>query len=399
MREEILRLPVMPITQPKGVFYMGSIDARELVNISVSDVRRIEDEQRDVERYLGIQRPLDKQRVKKIKEYIQSPDASFPTGIILAIDQDCASFDETNKTLILSSYKDEFDEKDISISKIAKVLDGQHRIAAFMNDQGNYDFGLTLASEFQLNVVIFIGLDIDEQANIFATVNLAQTKVNKSLVYDLEGLSKTKSPFKSAHQIAVALDSAIHSSPLFQRIKRLGVKTLGREESEPLTQAVFVESLIKLISSNPFHDRNVYLRGKKLSLENDSIILNKHPFRNLFIDDRDEDIALIVFNYFTAIKLKWPNAWDNVSLTGNILPKSNAFKAFMRFLKDSYLRICGSDFLYVPSVEEFSNIFNEINANDDDFTSGNFKPGSGGESAFYKLLVGKVIIDELKNNV
>lgn len=388
----------MPITQPKGVFYIGCIGAQELVNISLSDVRRIEDEQREVERYLGIQRPLDKQRVRKIKEYIQSPDASFPTGIILAIDQDCASFDETNRVLILSSYEDEFDEKKIPISKIAKVLDGQHRIAAFMNDQGNYDFTLNLDTDFQLNIVIFIGLDIDEQANIFATVNLAQTKVNRSLVYDLEGLSKTKSPFKSAHQIAVALDSAIDSSPLFRRIKRLGVKTAGREENEPLTQAVFVESLIKLISSNPFSDRNIYLKGKKLQLENDLKTLNQHPFRNLFIENKEEEIALIIYNYFNAIKSKWPNAWTNISLTGNILPKSNAFKAFMRYLKDSYIRLCNGNYFYIPTEKDFYHVFDEVNANDDDFTSGNFKPGSGGESAFYRLLTGKVTIDELKNS-
>lgn len=398
MTKKLLELSVIKVQQPMGTFFIGEISAEDLVSISRSDVRRIEDELREVELYLGIQRPLDKQRVKKIKEYVQSPDATFPTGIILAIDQYNAEFNEQENKLILSEYEDEFRESNIPYSKIAKILDGQHRIAAFMDDDNNYDKNLHLNGPFHLNVILFVGLDIDEQANIFATVNLAQTKVNKSLVYDLEGLSKTKSPFRSAHQIAVALDSAIDSSPLYHRIKRLGVKTKGRDSTEPLTQAVFVEALNKLISSNPFADRTDYLKGKELKLLIDSSELKKLPFRNMFIKDMEDDIALIIYNYFNSIKSLWPKAWENINLTGNILPKSNAFKAFMRYLKDIYPSINNGNYEYIPTEDEFKNILSKLNVEDSDFTSGNFKPGSGGESSFYKLLTGKTTIEELKND-
>src|SRR5690606_13459203 len=96
---------------------------------------------------------------------------------------------------------------------------------------------------FQINVSIFVGIDLPEQAKIFATVNLAQTKVNKSLVYDLEALARKRNPYKTCHHVAVALDSN-EDSPLYQRIKRLGVATPGRAY-EPLTQASFVEALVK----------------------------------------------------------------------------------------------------------------------------------------------------------
>jgi len=395
MNERSIRFQVIKVSQPIGDFFIGNISARDLVTISYADVRRIEGEDREVERYLGIQRPLDKGRVAAIRRYLNSPDASFPTGVILAVDQNCAEFDQ-NGELILKAYNADFSEDSISIDKIAKVLDGQHRIAAFITETGKYDESLnSLFVDFRFNVVIFVGLDIDEQANIFATVNLAQTKVSRSLVYDLEALSKTRSPFRTCHQIAVALDSADKNSPLYHRIKRLGIKTKGRDESEPLTQAVFVESLVKLISSDPFADRIVYMKGKKPKFANNNE-LPKTPFRNLFISERDTDIALIIYNYFTSIQKKWPSAWNELQKKGNILPRSNAFKAFMRYLKIAYTKIVRLEFGKIPTVEEFDSVFRSINVSDDDFTSGNFKPGSGGESAFYKLLTGEKTIQDLK---
>jgi DGQHR domain-containing protein len=389
-------LPVIEVAQRIGTFYAASINAKDLVQISYSDVRRIEE--RDVEKYLGIQRPLDEKRVKQIKKYLTSPDAAFPTGVVLSVDQKCTVFDKEGE-LILKPYVGEFeDENPIPINKIAKILDGQHRIAAFINGEGKFDEVLwnEIGGTFEINVNIFVGIDLDEQANIFATVNLAQTKVNRSLAYDLEGLSKTRSPFRTCHQIAVALDSADSRSPLFERIKRLGVKTKGRESYEPLTQAAFVESLVKLISPDPFSDRILYLKGKEPKLATTEE-LKKFPFRNLFIQKKDNDIALIIFNYFSAIKDRWPQAWAGKDVEGNILPRSNAFKAFMRYLKKVYVELAGSNIGIIPSTENFKLAFSHVNAADVDFTSGNFKPGSSGESAFYKLLLGETTIQDLKN--
>lgn len=395
MSNNFISFPATEVKQRIGTFYIASLSAFDLVRISYADVRRIE--QRDVEKYLGIQRPLDESRVRKIKTYLMSPDASFPTGIVLSVDQRCAEFDGAN--LILRPFQSDFsDEPSIPFERIAKILDGQHRIAAFVNSDSKFDHELMsrLGGEFYFNANIFIGLDVDEQANIFATVNLAQTKVNKSLVYDLEGLSNSRNPFKSCHQIAVALDSGDSRSPLYLRIKRLGVKTQGRSVLEPLTQATFVESLLKLISINPIQDRIDLLSGRKLPLAL-SDTLAKVPFRNLFVEGKDMDIAVIIHNYFTAVKERWPKAWDGLAIQGNILPRSNAFKAFMRYLRKVYTDLVGGDFGRIPSSKDFYEVFEKIQATDEDFTSGNFKPGSGGEASFYKLLLGEVSISELKS--
>src|SRR5690606_29998782 len=119
-------------------------------------------------------------RVKEIRQYItQSPDATFPTAVILAVDERCVEYDADKNILALYPYFDENGEGSIPVNKIAKVLDGQHRIAGFFDgvgDNRSFDF----EKDFSINVSIFVGIDLPEQAKIFATVNLAQTKVNRS---------------------------------------------------------------------------------------------------------------------------------------------------------------------------------------------------------------------------
>lgn len=394
-----LKLTVLKVRQPIGDFYIASIKAKDLVDISYSDVRRLAEQQRDLEKYLGIQRPVSPKRIKDIKQYIEGKDATFPTSVILAVDERCAEFEEISSmcgVLTLRSYSpaDPSIESPIPYDKIAKVIDGQHRIAAFMDDNNNWCFEFQdQAREFDINVSIFIGADVSEQANIFATVNLAQTKVNKSLVYDLTELANTASPYKTCHNVAVALDQE-PSSPLFERIKRLGTATPGRKK-EPLTQASFVESLVKFISINPVQDRNILL-GKGSLPHAYGSDLEKCPFRNLFIDNREIDIAEILYNYFTAIEKKWPESWRDKDRTGNLLPRSNAFKAFMIYLKDDcYPALVGKQLGKIPSVDQFSKMLTHIDLKDEDFTIRNFAPGSGGQATFLKMLRGEIGLQDM----
>ncbi len=82
MNNKSLKLPVLKVRQPIGDFYIASIAANDLVDISYVDVRRLAKDQRDLEKYLGIQRPVSKKRIKDIKKYIEGADATFPSAVI-----------------------------------------------------------------------------------------------------------------------------------------------------------------------------------------------------------------------------------------------------------------------------------------------------------------------------
>lgn len=364
-------LPCIRVEQPLGVFFVASVDYKVLIEITYSDVRKMTGE-REIDTYLGIQREVDPKRVKEIEKYVGTVDACFPTAVILAIPEQCAEFDSKLNTLTLRSVHGEDDEPIINRINIAKVLDGQHRI------EGLKAFK---TGTFQVNVSIFIEMDIANQAYLFSTVNLAQTKVKKSLVYDLFEYSRSRSPQKSAHNIAVALDR-LPSSPFHQRIKRLGSATPGRR-GETLTQAAFVEAVMELMTADAVADRDLYKRGRRPSRASGSE-LEKLIFRNLFIDEEDMKIADVLLAYFTAARDKWPIAWDSPD-TGYMLAKTNGFRGLIRLLRPAYLHVAKS-VGEVPSSETFAKLFSKSTVKDEDFVITEFLPGTGGEARLFRTL-------------
>jgi DGQHR domain-containing protein len=362
------------VVQPIGEFFIASIPYTELCEITHFDVRRIISKERDVETYLGIQRPLQEKRVDEIGRYVRTLDASFPTSVIIAVDARCAEYDEKGKLMTLHNYiSEDPDEQPTLFRHIARVLDGQHRLAGLEAAQPE--------TEFQINVSLFVDIDISVQANIFATVNLAQTKVNRSLAYDLFELAKSRSPQKTCHNIAVALDQS-PKGPFAGRIKRLGMSREGHF-NETLTQATFVESLMRYVSKDPLVDRDIYLRGKtpaRTGKEEASQLI----FRDMFIDEKDLDIAEVVFNFFSAVRERWPTAWASTE-KGFMLSKTNGFRAFMRMLRPTYLRLARPG--GVPKTSEFLTAMKQVSLSDADFNVDKFKPGTSGESALAAFLI------------
>ncbi|GGM06619.1 hypothetical protein GCM10011534_30670 [Pseudooceanicola nanhaiensis] len=371
-----ITLDCLRAVQPIGDLFFASIPHDVLRKITYFDVRRVLQEERDVERYLGIQRPLSKNRVEKLYDYVNFFDATFPTAVILAVDESYADYDINNKTLTISNVARNEDNPSILISNIARVLDGQHRIAGLETFRG---------AAFDVPVTIFVGADIADQAQIFATVNLEQQKVNKSLAYDLYSLSSHRSPQKTAHNVAVVLDRD-KKSPFFERIKRLGVATLGRD-FEPLSQATFVEAVMRYITDDPRIDRDTILRGKspRKALGEEKIRL---PFRNLFLEDRDIEIVQAIFDYFAAIRDRWPVAWATED-RGNMLNRTNGFRAFMRAYE--YVNELQGDPDKPVSSEFASRFMAKVPLEDEDFNTEKFPPGSTGESTLNRLLRGVAV--------
>lgn len=378
-----INFPALKITQPIGEFFIGSLSADDLFRIAYFDIRGLRPID-GIEQYLGFQRTLNEKRVEEIRRYVNTTDATFPSAVILAIDERCVEArelhcddpDMINTSLFVLKLKNipEPEEGDdpVLFRQIARVLDGQHRIAGL---EGLKD------RKFDVNIALFIGLDLPTQASVFSIVNLAQTKVNPSLVYDLFSYDKARSPEKTAHELAVALDSA-QKSPFYKRIKRLGTATEGRF-GETLSQATFVRALLPYLSDDIMTDREIGKKGGRWPIPNNEQA-RRMIFRLPFVQDHDVDIGEVLWNYFAAIADRWPESW---AWTGNgrILNRTTGLQGFMRFLGPAFRSIASPG--GKPTKEQFQKIFLKVDIPEDQFTSDVFKPGSSGSSALYNRLL------------
>lgn len=345
----------LEVIQPIGKFYIGVINYDDLEFISYADVRRLKDEKREVEEYIGIQRPLSPRREKEIGKYVNLIDATFPTSIILAISSKNATYDPEKDELIIERNQN-----------VAKVLDGQHRIAGLNNCDLPGD-------KFQLNVTIFVDMELEDQAIVFSTINKTHTKVNKSLSYDLFEFATSRSPQRTVHNIARALNQK-DGSPFKDKIKILGVAE--DNEKETITQATFVEAILRYITKDKMKDRDLYRRGGSPE-EYTGNDYEKYFLRPLFLNEEDGKIAQTIWNYFKTIENKWEEAWMKVE-PNRILNRSTGFIALNRFLGDIYKNLNKTG--QVISLEEYKEIFEKIDLTSEDFTRDNYLPGSGGQS-------------------
>lgn len=361
--------PCIKVKQPIGDLYIGSLPFRVLCAISDFDVRRVLQENRDVEKYLGIQRQLNPKRVKELEEYVNFSDASFPGSIIISVDNRCAEFDEDKSTMTLSNVRDDNDP--VLVRQIARVIDGQHRIAGlYQCRQENFDCPVT----------ILVGMDIADQGLMFARVNLSQTPVNRSLVYDLFELTQSRSPQKTCHDITVRLDRT-PDGPFFKRIKRLGIATPGRN-GELLSQATIVKGLMPYISDFPDRDRDALLTRKTLPTptprEKERML-----FREWFVNGEDEKIHEAMSTYFEAVRERWPDAWLGYG-RGYVLPRTNGYLALMRFLRDSWLYWSKPGIMV--SKQQHLQLLSNVALSDNAMTTENFPPGTSGEATLYRTL-------------
>ena len=88
--KELITFDAIEMSQPVGKFYIGCMDYRDLLYIF--HVEELKIEKRDVEVYLGVERPLSGERVKEIKQYVNTIDAAFPSSVIIAVSSENAKY-------------------------------------------------------------------------------------------------------------------------------------------------------------------------------------------------------------------------------------------------------------------------------------------------------------------
>lgn len=311
----ILELPYLEYEQPIGTFYMTVVEADILLRLV--EVRRRgdayngyslwNDKPRSMEE--GVQRKESTERVNKISKYCEDPDATFPTPIIVSIYNGVVVLDRDHK-FIFNIGEEE---------RIGDVIDGQHRLMGIA--KSGY------SNRFKLPVALMFNMNVEEKAYVFSTINSTQTKVSMSLIYDLFDLSTKRSPQKTAHEIARSLNK-MDNSPFYNRLKMLGKKEPDQNYAT-LSQGTFVKQLLTLISRDPEEDSSRIKRGMALARY-------RLPFRQYFIEERDDVILKILMNCFAALKEVFDAEWKDP--TRNVLWKTTGYGAIIKALPYLYER-------------------------------------------------------------
>jgi DGQHR domain-containing protein len=305
MNMEKIMIPIIKVTQSKWNMFVGVIEAKDLFYIAESD--RIRSEALEIPKYAGYQRAIDPTRVSSIKDYLQTPDCTFPSSIIITIDSesidnwvDC-KMKNTSQLIV---------KKEIGA---AKIVDGQHRVASLDALRDNFD----------IIVTIFIDLDITKCAQIFAKINSTQKSVNPSIAFQLFGYGEKRSPQKTAHEIADILNTT-EGSPFYKKLRMLGTKEDWTEGT--LSQSTFCKQVMRLYTKSPQKDENAILRGDKLEQYTGC------PLRKYFIEENDKIILEIVWKYFFQIAQTWKTQWEDKK-GQSILAKTTGFTSFIEVLK------------------------------------------------------------------
>lgn len=299
-----LKLNILKLHQSIGTIYVSKIKPSDLLSMSIVDRRRIEED----DEVLGIQRELKKDKVIQIQNYLSSIDATFPNSIIVNTTQNFV-VNESETELELTIDDNTF-----------TIIDGQHRVEGFREiDLDN----------FELLIAIFKDLKIDQQANIFSTINSQQTKVDPSLNLNLELNSRAYTPKKMMIEIAQSFNYD-KESPWYNNIKMLGSKTNGI-----ISLSAFVKPLLEIT----YPEKDYYLIRNELMINEKEFPafsdLNYKAERYLFWElykRKDvNSVYKILFNYFKALKVILDKDWLN---NKSLLNKTTGYNAMIKLFKD-----------------------------------------------------------------
>lgn len=344
-----MKVPYIKVEQPIGTFYLTAINASVLKQITEVNIRTEEGK--------GVQRPLKEKRLGEIRAFCCEPDATFPTAIVVSVYEDKMQY-------VLQNDDNSFsiDENQV----IGEILDGQHRLEG-LAASGKID-------SFELPVVLMFNMSPQENAYIFTTINSKQTKINPSLIVDLQEYSSYRSPQRTAHAIAKALNS-MPDSPFYGRLKMLGISN-DKQYNATLSQGTFASQLIGLYSRNADADARALKHNEELK-DDPSL-----PLRHYFINEEDSTMLKIIFNCFKAVSNVFVD--ETKDANKSVLWKTTGYSAIIRSFPELY-RL--GERKGTLSVEFFTSIFNEVreymSVNDIPLTGEQF--GGGGKQVQQNL--------------
>lgn len=157
--------PYIPVQQKEHAFKLVSLPAGLLTRISYAAVRRKDDEEG------AVQRVLNTSRIAGIKDFALKM-GDFPASIVL---------NWIGGNLVQNNGFVEVPDQ----PKLAQIIDGQHRVAGL---KAAIEEDPTIA-DHHIPVAVYEGLDTANSARIFISINTEQRPAPKSLVFDLYGVT------------------------------------------------------------------------------------------------------------------------------------------------------------------------------------------------------------------
>ncbi|MFC0302986.1 DGQHR domain-containing protein [Rhizorhabdus histidinilytica] len=198
--------------KPEPYIYLFSMKAGDLRNLS--DVYRRKYDGNISE---GVQRAQDTNRTARIQRYVRygypygdlaapmrnkehahlKKPGWLPTAIVINILEKGTSrrghtlnddhlVQVTSNGASVEITVPEIDAKSSDYLAPFEVIDGQHRLWSFGNDDSG------IPDDFELPVVAFKGLDVAWQAYLFWSINVSPKRINKSHAFDLYPLLRTQ---------------------------------------------------------------------------------------------------------------------------------------------------------------------------------------------------------------
>lgn len=302
------KLKALKIKQPFGEFFVTSMKASDLLEISFSDALRYDENQN----LRGSQRVLDeKKRVNEIKDYINSEELAFPNSIIVAANYNQKGFieeDDIHRWKLRSLGSDIFELEIPTPKKLAAIIDGQHRVNGFLNayeERRNTD----------LLVSLYFDLPAPYQAYLFATINYNQKPVNKSLALEQFGYLTELTPAAtwSPELLGVFLTRKLNldrQSNFYNHIKvapqndQFLLEIAPKEQDWLVSTATVVDGIMKLLTNNPKRDSNELNKYPVPDRKRSRLSDDATPLRAFYLQNNDLFIYTTVFNFFNAVEVE-----------------------------------------------------------------------------------------------
>lgn len=365
------RYNALKVQQPFGEFFIISMKANNLLEVSFSDVFRYKEDGT----LQGSQRELDeKKRVKEISAYINSQDLAFPNSIIIAANYNDKGFIEENDeyTWKLIHKTEELYEIEIPTNnKLASIIDGQHRLNGFKEATDDRK------ENTDLLVAIYFDLAAPYQAYLFASINYNQKPVSKSLALEQFGYLTEITPADSwsPELLCVYLSRQLNldkDSSFFNHIKvapqndEFLLTIRPKEQNWLVSSATVVDGILKLITTNPKRDSNILNRIELKNRKRDSLTDDKTPLREFYLSNNDIFIYKTIVNFFNAVE----DEIFNHTSKNSYIKKTVGIQALFAILKEIILNNLKKD--KNISKEYFADkirLFSLINFSDNFYTA------------------------------